>query len=76
MAFLGKDMANMSQGEEGRDIIMEKRENTSMERFSQSGRREGGRGRGGEAKVRESEEDSTMVERLQGERWIQRVPPL
>ena len=75
MAFLGKEMANMSQGEEGR-VIMEKRENTSMERFSQSGRREGGRGRGGEAKVRESEEDSTMVERLQGERWIQRVPPL
>ena len=76
MAFLGKDMANMSQGEEGRDIIMEKRENTSMERFSQSGRRKGGTGRGGEAKVRESEEDSTMVERLEGERWIQRVPPL
>ena len=76
MAFLGKDMANMSQGEEGRGIIMEKRENTSMERFSQSGRREGETGRGGEAKVRESEEDSTMVERLQGERWIQRVPPL
>ena len=55
---------------------MEERESTSMERFSQSGRREGGTGRGGEAKVRESEEDSTMVERLQGERWIQRVPPL
>ena len=69
-------MANMSQGEEGRDIIMEKRENTSMERFSQSGRRKGGTGRGGEAKVRESEEDSTMVERLHEERWIQRVPPL
>ena len=75
MTLLGKEMANMSQGEEGRGI-MEKRENTSMERFSQSGRREGGTGRGGEAKVRESEEGSTMVERLEGERWIQRVPPL
>ena len=75
MAFLGKEMTNLRQGEEGRGI-MEKRENMSMERFSQSGIREGGTGRGGEAKVRESEEDSTMVERLQGERWIQRVPPL
>ena len=55
---------------------MEERESTSMERFSQSGRREGGTGRGGGAKVRDSEEDSTMVERLEGERWIQRVPPL
>ena len=69
-------MANMSQGEDGRGIIMEQRENTSMGIFPQSGRREGGTGRGGEAKVRESEEDSRMVERLEGERWIQRVPPL